>query len=548
MNIAKLVDKAAIPVLLTTAVMLSALLLPKLSKTITDWWQRVVQRRALCVVLVAAAPIVIRLSLLPWQPEPVPHVHDEFGHLLAGSTLAEGRLANPPHVLARHFESIYVLQEPSYASTYPLGQGLSLALGQRVTGHPWAGVLLSAALMSGAITWMLFGCLPPGWAVVGGLLAGLHFSFDEHWINSYYGGSVSAAGGALVFGALVRLRRAPSIGLAIALGTGWAMVLHTRPFESVFLYVLAWGSIAFFVAHDVSRMRWLRPVIVIAVLQILAGCLTLAHDRAVTGSFIKLPYSLLQEQYGVPPGLLIQRSVAPSKQLLPEQAKLYELQQGMKDNSEKEPTRHIIDKLQQTWRSFVTPWYTIPFILLLLVRTREVAAGVSVVLMALVASALYPYFFARYFAHYACIFFFLIACGLMRLWQVSIAGAPIGPALAILFMLGGATMAVRTPPAQTAPGPRHEVLTRLLKSGGRHVVFVRYGSDHSIHDEWVYNAANIDASPVIWCRTFGDAVDDEVTRYYPGRQAWLVDVSAGGARVARYQPGASLEPMFVVVP
>jgi len=53
----------------------------------------------------------------------------------------------------------------------------------------------------------------------------------------------------------------------------------------------------------------------------------------------------------------------------------------------------------------------------------------------------------------------------------------------------------------------------------------------------VYNAANVDAAPIIWCRWMGPAEDSEVMRYYSGRQFWIVDVDAKKATdMSRYPP------------
>jgi hypothetical protein len=69
------------------------------------------------------------LVLLPQHPVPVPNVSDEFSHLLAADTLRHFRLANPPHPQHQFFETLDVLQEPSYSSIYPIGQGAALAVG-----------------------------------------------------------------------------------------------------------------------------------------------------------------------------------------------------------------------------------------------------------------------------------------------------------------------------------------------------------------------------------------------------------------------------------
>lgn len=131
------------PVSIALAVVVSLLVVlfrrrwPERWNRLRDGFSKLAERRALCILTVAIAPVLVRLALLPWSPPFDPGVNDEFGHLLVADTLLHGRLANPPHPLRHHFETIYVLQEPAYASIYPLGQGLVLALGWLLFGHPW---------------------------------------------------------------------------------------------------------------------------------------------------------------------------------------------------------------------------------------------------------------------------------------------------------------------------------------------------------------------------------------------------------------------------
>src|SRR3954454_1185549 len=101
--------------------------------------RQVAHRPAVSIVLLLALPLVLRLGLLKHHPIPFPTVSDDFSYLLLGDTLAHFRLANPVHPMHRFFETVFVLQEPSYSSIYPLGQGFVLAFGQLLFRLPWIG-------------------------------------------------------------------------------------------------------------------------------------------------------------------------------------------------------------------------------------------------------------------------------------------------------------------------------------------------------------------------------------------------------------------------
>src|SRR5580704_8043525 len=111
------------------------------------WLCRFSRRRYLCWALLALGMIVGRVALLPLLPPPEPSIGDEFSNLLAGDTFVHGRAANPTPAHAEFFESPLILLQPAYASIYPPGQGLMLAVGQKLFGNPFWGVVLTGALM-----------------------------------------------------------------------------------------------------------------------------------------------------------------------------------------------------------------------------------------------------------------------------------------------------------------------------------------------------------------------------------------------------------------
>jgi hypothetical protein len=490
-------------------------------------------RPASAILAAALLPVTLRIAALPLAPPPQPHVADEFSHLLQADTLIAGRFANPAHPLARHFETFYVLQHPTYASIYPLGEGLVLAAGRLLAGNAWAGVLLAVALMSGAITWMLFGCLEPRWAAIGGLLAAFTYGLAEEWIDSYWGGAFCAFGGALLFGAMCRMRKSPTMSLALIAGIGWSIVWLTRPFESLLLLVALWGFI--FVSAFSGRWKsWFAPACALVFVQLAVGGVSMMQNRAVTGSFFSLPYQLSQRTYGVPQTLWGQAPIREPNLDVPKLRNLYTYLRARKDFMDGHHLLYYGRIFSITWVFFVRFWLSMPIALGLFAGTRATRYLGALIACALIMAGFYGFFLAHYIAAYACVFMLLSVRGLQTIshWRS-------GPVLVCFLALGSCATNLGSLTRYSGWTPatqRSQLAAKVLGVPGRHVVFVRYLHGHDIRDEWVYNLANVDASRLVWSTAMGPAEDSEVARYYPGRRLWIADVDGHKATLSPYDP------------
>ena len=200
------------------------------------WLDAILSSNLRAVLLVIAVALVGRALLLPWVGVPQPRIDDEYSNLLMADTFAHFRLANPTPAAWQHFETFHVNMVPTYHSKYPVSQGLALGIGEIVFHQPWIGVYFSTALLCGAICWALQAFVPPGWALLGGLLAAFRLALFSYWMNSYWGGSMAALGGALALGAVVRVfapGQSPRHRAAMASIFASALLLlaNSRPYE-----------------------------------------------------------------------------------------------------------------------------------------------------------------------------------------------------------------------------------------------------------------------------------------------------------------------------
>jgi hypothetical protein len=82
--------------------------------------------------------------------------------------------------------------------------------------------------------------------------------------------------------------------------------------------------------------------------------------------------------------------------------------------------------------------------------------------------------------------------------------------------------------------PRARVLAQLNGYPGRQLAIVRYAPDHAPFDDWVYNAADINKSKVVWARETESGNSRELLEYFRDRRAWLVEPDFDPPRLSPY--------------
>ncbi|MGD0482995.1 MAG: hypothetical protein ABSA42_22700 [Terracidiphilus sp.] len=410
---------------------------------IEGFGSRLAERKLLATFSLAIAAIVIRLSLLWWYPVPFPRIHDEFSYLLASDTFAHGRLTNPTHPMWIFFDTIHVNQHPTYMSKYPPAQGAVLALGQ-LMGHPWLGVLLSTGAMCGVVLWMLQGWFPPRWALLGGTLVLLRLAIFSYWMNSYWGGSVAAIGGALVVGALPRLVRRWRARDSLVLGLGAVILANSRPFEGLFLclpvliVVLArlWGR-----RRPPLKVVLLRVVVPLMLIGVLGGSFIGYYNWRGTGSAILAPYMVNEKTYFSLPAFTWQAPKTPLHYANPQFDKFYNeycriIWSQRHITGISTAMRVLFNTTRQSIYFFLWPELCLPLLALpWVLRDRRVRFLAVQAVVCSSALLLAVWFAPHYLAPLTATGFALILQGMrhLRLWRFG--GRPVGVGLSRMVVV-----------------------------------------------------------------------------------------------------------------
>jgi hypothetical protein len=469
-----------------------------------------------------------------------------------------------------HFESIHISMKPTYMSMYFPADGLVLAAGKVLFGHPWFGLLCMVGFMCAAICWMLQAWLPPTWALLGGLLAVVRLGLFTYWINLYSGaGSIAALGGALVLGALPRFMKTVRLRYGMLMAVGISLLAISRPYEGVLLCVPVSIVLGRWILVGKNKptvsvlfQRTTLPLALIVATGVWMGY----YDYRAFGSPLTPPYKVNRATYAVAP-YYIWQSPRPEPVYHHEVMRNFYVRDEMHDYGQ---IKTLLGFLRQTLIKFVRGVFFFSGFALLppLIMLRRVCLDrrtrflllCSLVLAAgmFIENFLYPHYIAAFTAAFYAIG--LQAMRHLRVWRPG--GQPVGATLTRLMVclcfllviarLHAATshpkIVMRSDAISDWGGPenygvdRARIEDELEHEPGKQLAIVRYSPDHEAFNEWVYNAPDIDNSKVIWAREMDDANNLDLIRHYKDRKVWLVQPDLQPAGLFPYPSRTNTPP------
>jgi len=504
------------------------------------WSQLVLAKNSRTVVLVIAVALIGRALLLPWIGIPQPRVDDEYSHLLMADTFSHFRLTNPTPPAWQHFETFQVNLTPTYHSKYAVAPGLALGFGEIVFHQPWIGVYLSTALLCGAICWALQAFVPPGWALLGGLLATFRLAFLSYWMNSYWGGSLAALGGALALGSIVRLFNTPQTArhralLASLFAVSLLLLATSRPYEGLAFSIpllVYFGNRLIRGIHrkEIELRSTVLPVAVIGI----AGLLLMGYyNEQTTGNPLVLPHLLNERTYSPFPLFLWEKAKPDMTFRDPAFAKFYAVTKTEYNYHETKSLSGLWSlesgRVGSDWFFYVGVALTFPVLLGILSSART--AHLRIVLFAAtstaVALALCIYSLPHYAAPATVTLYVFVAEGLRYLWQrhgwgerAFVIGVCLTVVITSLTRQTGSTAVHST---FAFPDLRELIARHIEKEPGKQLVLVSYDMEHHYPgDELVHNGADFPSEKILWARSKGTGNDSDLCPAYSDRTFWSV--------------------------
>lgn len=512
---------------------------------------------------------------------PVAHVQDELSYTVAADTYAHGKLTNPTPAHFEHFEVAHVLMEPSYISKYPPLQGMFMALGQVVFGQQIFGVWLSCGFFAAALFLMLSVWTKREWAIVGTISAILFLGINSYWAQSYWGGMIAAAGGALFFGGFRQFFNDFKASSIILMVVGGIVLVNSRPFEGTVIMIPSLIFLLVWLIRDKNLQfsqklgRVVLPGMLVAGIAISA--MGYQYYR-VTGSPFTLPYSVHHAQYYPTPLFSFQPINHSATKGNPRIREVFEsytippvlesmLGMGLPDST---VLRSVYGFF---YLNFALPFFFFsPVLLMLFYFAVPIALKQNRWLWLIVGSILFTFFCMSFGVwwdqyHYAApltaCFFLLIAEGFRCFFESGKDNLQRKRVFLTFFclILGSVIylqlFSYKQPQMKKDFSADRALLTEGLSTNtkvkidlprkatffkdemekvveglpDRYIAIVSYAPNYDFHDEIIFNKADIENAKMVWAHDLGAEKNKSLLGYYNNRKVLHVKIDGGGIEI-----------------
>ena len=411
--------------------------------------------------------------------------------------------------------------------------------------------------MCSAILWMLQAWLPARWALLGAALVAMKLGIASYWINSYWGGALAATGGALVLGAMPRIVRRARTGDALLLGFGMAILATTRPFEGFLFCLPVAGWFLYWLAGKTKssaspRTRIVQVFAPLAIVLTLTIAFLAYYNWRLTGNALLFPHVLNSRTYRTT-GLFLWEHPKPPLQYHNQQFEDFynAWEHEDYDNNWPDVLKVSAEKLIRGGSTFF--WWGallllpgLPFVFF----GRKMRLPLLIFLLGTAAFFSLIWSFPHYAAPLTCVIFLILAQAMRHLRTIRLGGRPLGLAFswAVVFLLtadDGLSVSnhICDPLEWTCQGdPSRAIIAKnLSKTPGEHLIVVSYEPDHNLHDEWVYNGAEIDTAKVLWARDNDPVQNAKLFAYFKDRHIWFVYPDKDNSELIPY-PAPAVPP------
>lgn len=340
-------------------------------------------------------------------------------------------------------------------------------------------------------------------------------------------------------GAWPRIQKRARVRNAMWMALGVVVLANSRPYEGMLFTLPVAGSLLgwFWQKNSEGRkLALIRIILPISFLLIIAAGAMGYYYFRVTGSPMKMAYSVNAQEYGGSPYFLWAKTEARPQYRHAVMREFYDWTWTV-FNEERTLRGYLIaiaSDLIVWWRFYLgvalavslpaLPWS---------LRDRKMLLPIICMATLILGLAVETWDSPHYFAPAAGAFLLLLVQAMrhMNLWtwkgrQVGQDLVRVVPTVCVAMIVIRIVAAAGQIPIEM-PWPRGNltrarVTQQFEKLPGQKLVLVRYGPEHSVHNEYVYNRADVDGADIVWARDMGPEQNRELLNYFVKRSVWLL--------------------------